>query len=465
MSHDLSKIAHGSQCSIKTQENPFKIPTDEEVFMLRDEEKRRRAEERKKAANTPVYEKSTWSTRLNLKRHHDRELDKELKETNNLLRSGLAGKKQDVKFPLIQGDKHEKENMAEFIEKKRQLFLIQMSLDTKKQEIKKLEKKAEERERKLMQEDEALKRDAQRFDNFLTNNDIQAVQAIQRAEEETKAKQVKQNDIKKLNARKSAIKNDINKIKDQLAKCMTYKNFLDSLTPESWFKESDPNDMYFKKPEQLLAKFTALEEENLFLIQSSQEIDEQLDELKKQEHEAKEKMDKQAEDLRNQIENLEKQIQEENEQKEIIQRRLMNTNDEQSNEKLKCLKKKIREIFESSCDASILTDDPDPIYMLTQIESKLESLLSDIGEIKDDFIIKHEKARDKERRKQSRDAKNNRAQQAPIRKPKEKAPVKLRVGKPLMQRSKPLEKKSQENFKKTQQEDQIKRDEFNELFA
>ncbi len=216
-------------------ENPFRIPTDEEVFMMRDKEKRRKREERQRLSQVPVHEKSTWSTRLNVRRHNDRELDKRLKETNAMIHANMerrAGSKQskNTTFPPIQREKREKENMSQFIEKKRQMFLIQMSLDTKKNEIQKLEKKAEERERRLQLEEEALKRDAQRFDNFLTNNDIQAVQ---RAEEETKLKQAKQNEIKKLNSKKTAIKNDISKLKDQLSKCLMYKEFLESLTPGS----------------------------------------------------------------------------------------------------------------------------------------------------------------------------------------------------------------------------------------
>lgn len=37
----------------------------------------------------------------------------------------------------------EKETMADFIAKKREMFLVQMSLDTKREEIRKLEEKAQ----------------------------------------------------------------------------------------------------------------------------------------------------------------------------------------------------------------------------------------------------------------------------------------------------------------------------------
>lgn len=38
--------------------------------------------------------------------------------------------------------RREKENMADFVAKKREIFLVQMSLDTKRAEIRKLEERA-----------------------------------------------------------------------------------------------------------------------------------------------------------------------------------------------------------------------------------------------------------------------------------------------------------------------------------
>lgn len=43
----------------------------------------------------------------------------------------------------------EKESMAEFIGKKREMFLVQMSLDTKREEIRKLEEKGRMKEEAL----------------------------------------------------------------------------------------------------------------------------------------------------------------------------------------------------------------------------------------------------------------------------------------------------------------------------
>ena len=89
--------------------------------------------------------------------------------------------------------RHEKENMAEFITKKREIFLMQMSLDTKRAEICKLEERALQREDALKKSEQMLEEDAVRFDAFLKENDEKVQESIKKAEVEVKLKQDKVN--------------------------------------------------------------------------------------------------------------------------------------------------------------------------------------------------------------------------------------------------------------------------------
>jgi hypothetical protein len=57
-------------------------------------------------------------------------------------RASAAGMQADVGMGRGARAGQEKENMTEFIAKKREMFLVQMSLDTKREEIRKLEEKA-----------------------------------------------------------------------------------------------------------------------------------------------------------------------------------------------------------------------------------------------------------------------------------------------------------------------------------
>jgi hypothetical protein len=133
--------------------------------------------------------------------------------------------------------RREKEVMADFIQKKREIFLVQMSLDTKRAEIRKLEERATQREEALKKSEHMLQEDAQRFDAFLKENDEKVQAAIKKAEVATKAKQDKLQEIKRLNAAIAAIRSELSKYEEQLEDCKKYKDFLDSITPPDFFEE------------------------------------------------------------------------------------------------------------------------------------------------------------------------------------------------------------------------------------
>ena len=379
--------------------NPFKMPSDEEIFSLRDDERARKEEERKSFLQLPVHKKTTWSSRAattsrNILKDGEEEALRGADGKKGKF-SGLGGAADNA---LRQERHREKENMTDFIEKKRQMFLVQMSLDTKRAEIRKLEEQAQQREEALRNSEQMLEADAHRFESFLKKNDQQAVQAIKHAETETKAKQDKVQEIKKLTAQIAAVNSETTKYAESLDECQSYKKFLDDLTPQEWIKEQyelhekenqnkrlarqqarqqarknqdrqvedelkaeieamrakaprsdtvkkmiqqkeadfevekerrakereredaadkswDPDGgvkweppMYFTKPQQLLDIFAALEERNLFLIQNSQETEEQLEELKQKLEMTKEKMSEETELLNSQINSLKAQI-------------------------------------------------------------------------------------------------------------------------------------------------------------
>ena len=62
----------------------------------------------------------------------------------------------------------DKELMSDFIAKKREMFLVQMSLNTKREEIYKLEQRAAARDMALAESEQMLDHDRERFENFIT---------------------------------------------------------------------------------------------------------------------------------------------------------------------------------------------------------------------------------------------------------------------------------------------------------
>ena len=91
-----------------------------------------------------VQDKTTFTSRMGLTRIKDVLAGMEGEEGG----AGAGGKRRDGDHgpaaPPVPSDlrRREKENMAEFIAKKREIFLVQMSLDTKRAEIRKLEERA-----------------------------------------------------------------------------------------------------------------------------------------------------------------------------------------------------------------------------------------------------------------------------------------------------------------------------------
>jgi len=212
--------------------NPFLMPPDEEVFRMREEEKRRKRDERELMKSLKVHEKGTFSSRMSTTRPPELVAGDDAK-------MNMPGHRELAAAQALPTDhrRREKENMADFIAKKREIFLVQMSLDTKRAEIRKLEERALQREEALRKSEQMLEEDAVRFDAFLKENDEKVQEAIKRAEVEAKAKQDKVHEIKRLNAAIATINSELSKYSEQLEECHKYQEFLDNLTPPEFFKE------------------------------------------------------------------------------------------------------------------------------------------------------------------------------------------------------------------------------------
>lgn len=469
--------------------------------------------------------------------------------------------------------RQEKENITEFVAKKREMFLVQMSLDTKREEIRKLEEKAQMKEDALLRSEQMLEEDTLRFDAFLKENDRKAHDAIRRAEEETKKKQEKTQEIKRLTQQIQALSGEMSKHREALEDCMRYKSFLDMLTPPEHFEkyqklreekianikqhnfnakykewerlkkrlieqhrkdletkreqkkernrraganrhavvEDDDDDepetrlvippppkledevldlpeedppMFFTEPQQLMDIFSALEEQNLFLIQNSQETEHTLEELRHTYTNTKVTMDAHTSVLQAQIDELYNQISgEEVRAKALLTKRMAaaeggtsgphgkdktassatlratdshastdghgGAQNQQEKEKLLAdLNSKVRSVYEQ-CGFDASTK-PNTLLMLSQMESKLEVLLQEIDRMPAEYVIKAEKEKEKRRRERKREEqqalqermqeeRNKRAIERSMQAPKK------RVGRQVMHRSRPLRQEAQSN--------------------
>lgn len=486
--------------------NPFKIPPETEIFQLRDAERQRKKMDREKQRTLKVHEKTTYAHEMRARTLKARQpfADTEL-EADEMTGSGDQLIGQDDPLQLATRDRHvEKEDLASFVAKKREMFLVQYSLGVKRDEMRKLEEIAQAEEKKLETAEQFLEEDAQMFDEFLKENDKNSVEAIKMAEQETKAKLEKVGEIKKIQAQITALKSEISKNEDQLKEYQTYKFFLDDLTPKEWqdartqrraarkaehkkkkaeekplvplnkrgvshdsdedYESDDSCELYFTDPQQLLNIFAELEEQNLSLIQNSQETEEALDEMKQTIETTKSRMNKEAEVLKAQIASLDGQISAEEEKaKELEHKSKMFSygqykGDDQE-KMLEVLNEKVEEVYRSCIgdnEANIST-----LQMLTNIENRLEELFEHIEMMPTEKVELAEKAKEKERRLKLREEKLEQQrlhQEERVRKALEraKADPKVQTGKRLVFRSRPpeVQKKKTDIVDKNNEEDE-----------
>jgi len=521
-----------------SDDNPFRLPPDDQIFLIREQDRQKRAEERERVKHLKVWEKQTSSSRVLLgKKVGDVVADAAAAQAS-------AAKKQTMKRSrsdgaVVRDARREKENVADFVEKKREMFLVQMSLDVKNAEIKKLVEKAIQKDEALKKSQQMLDEDVSRFDAFLQNNDQKAHKAMKDAEEETKKKQDRLQRIKHLKSQLSAVQSEIAKHREQKEECMKYKAFLEKLTPQDWKdqkaeeklqrkrdrrqrfvdgemakynaqmqgefaqeeqmlqertaealkgrrrgkrekEEADKEQekelerrkqrirrkyptedavaleyvevssgeempLYFTKPAQLLEVFTSLEEQNLFLIQTSQDKEQTLEEIQQKLTEKKKVMGTQISKLQMNMAEVHDLIKIEQDHSEILRQQALKTRGASERDQL--LDELTNKIIEVHTACGHDTEhDPNPKQMLKAIESKLEELLQFLDEEEDEKpenveialrkkererreFVKHTRKEGMERKIQERLDTSLQRSQLPIHK---------KVGKQIMFRSPPL---------------------------
>lgn len=209
-------------------DNPFRLPPDDQIFLIREQERQQRLQERERVKHLKVWEKQTASSRVLL----GKKIGDAVAQASASAAPKKTMRRSKSDSGVVRDARREKENVADFVEKKREMFLVQMSLDVKNAEIKKLVEKAVQKDDALKKSQQMLDEDVSRFDSFLQNNDQKAHKAMKDAEEETKKKQDRLQRIKHLKSQLSAVQSEIAKHREQKEECMKYKAFLDKLTPQ-----------------------------------------------------------------------------------------------------------------------------------------------------------------------------------------------------------------------------------------
>jgi len=229
--------------------------------------------------------------------------------------------------------------------------------------------------------------------------------------------------------------------------------------------------MYFVRPKQLVDVFTQLEEQNLFLIQNSQETEQALEELRSDLASTRVTMSAKTSALEGTIGGLRALIDAE----EAKSAALANPSAaappppppaakgkdsaagsavsvlERQDGVLRSLHGKVLDVYKR-CGFDVSGGSPATLFMLSELERRLEELLAEMGGMPPEYVVKAEKAKDKQRRDRKRaevQLEQERLQEERNRKSNERsmmAPPK-RTGRPVMFRSKPLGRRIREEEK------------------
>ncbi|KAM3914211.1 cilia- and flagella-associated protein 100 [Leptodactylus fuscus] len=239
---DTKSVVSAHERKKKKEEaaNPFQIPPDVDVFQIRDQEKEKKQMDKERNKHLKVHQKTTYNTRRNAEMGRLRkEIEaEEMEESGGEVDKALAlHENPSWKLAVTRDRNIQRENLNDYINKKREMFRLEYGLQVKRDEIQKLETMAAAEELKLEKAEQFLEQDAIRFDEFLKENDRNSVEAMKQADKETKLKLERAAEMKSLSGQMMNIKSDIAKSEEILREYLMYKEFLFRLSPKEWQEE------------------------------------------------------------------------------------------------------------------------------------------------------------------------------------------------------------------------------------
>ncbi|KAL2775890.1 coiled-coil domain-containing protein 38 [Daubentonia madagascariensis] len=505
MSSNLLPTSPNSGDKVKDEpikkERPYKI-FFKDLFLYKENEMAAKRKEKVMNRSMKIHQKSTFSSRMK-SRSHLRQLAFHTDTGGSSFEK--FGLDPTLILRLAEGS-DSKRTVHEFINDQRDRFLLEYTLSTKRNTIKKLEKHIAMKERQLAKAERKLQDDAMAFEEFLRENDQRSVDALKIAAQETINKLQMTAELKKASMEVQAVKSEIAKTEFLLNEYMKYGFFLLKLSPKHWqmqqaLKKSQAtkantifpklltrkplrrftvtpeknkstisnqaesvssednlelfsDDMafdvdpvlYFKEPEQLLQVLTELEEQNLTLVQYSQDVDENLEDVNKREKVIQDKINSNIEFLLEHKEMLKANcVREEEKAAELeLRSRLFSFgefNSDAQEKLIDSLSKKINQVYKV-CIGDAEVGSLNPVQKLVKVESRLVELSDLIESIPKESVEAIERMKQKERRQKLRDEKmkeKQRHQEERLKAALERAVAqpKKKLGRRLVHRSKP----------------------------
>ncbi|NXT55529.1 CP100 protein, partial [Pluvianellus socialis] len=223
--------------------NPFTLPPEIDIFSIRNKERKKAKAERERMKTMKIHEKMTYSTKIKAKQKgfrkalQNEEEEEARQQATNEDRLKTLQESLSWKIGINKDYPLEKETFRDYINDRREIFLLEYAMAVKRDEIQKMENIAKNEERKLEKAEYYLEKDAAVFAEFLKENHKNSVQALKIAEKETTAKTKKITEIQAITSQIENLQSDISRFKNTLQKYKTYRDFLYQLSPKEWQEE------------------------------------------------------------------------------------------------------------------------------------------------------------------------------------------------------------------------------------
>lgn len=434
-----------------TRKNPYQIPHDNEVFQIQDEESAEKYQRHKFLSNQtlmyrncPAALPKLPSIQLNDNLHEQTtDFFPQSKKTYTIFQAPKVSDYGEV-FPV--GPEHQdKEQLSEFVDQKRKIFLAQLLINRKQKEIERIEQQEKAEDSVFQDQQNKIKETKNQFK--MTMNQIEAEYSRQKkaADLASKNKTEFSNNLKRKKAKLLAIDLEIASNDEELIKYRSYRDFLNKIKID-YTNPKTPRDSTLIQEE-----FEYLENENLFLFSKCAELlgiknsiyDSVKLDIENAEQESAE-IEQKSDQLKNVTVPLIPAHSKLLEKPEVVQM------DQELHKLAIYVKKAYEQCFGKATEIS-------PLMMLHRLETELEQLYRKSKQIPEKEILEKQNAKEKERREKQRIEK----QMAQIREQqakndaaieRSKMPVKQRTGRPLIERTIPV--KISRHIKQNNDEDE-----------
>lgn len=443
--------------SSTTLNGPYRIPSDDEIFSLKSEQRKEKQEYYESLKNTQCYLRGLTGNSSSLSQKSN------FRYLTQLPPPKVSAENEALAQLILAPDTTDsREGLRDFIDQKREIFLAQLSIETKREELQRLEKIEKEEEENLKKREAEIDLFKDQFRSFLENDGKLTMDKRREAEQKSKQRLEVSLKIKQISTENSTLRNDIAHSEEKLKECNEYKEFLENLTPVEWREKHPFPELYYKKPEQLVEILEHLENQNMFLISHCQDAEEAVERIKSKFNQMMEVRDKEIIALTVKKESQDKRILEMNDQNERnkYEGQFHHINELPPYE-LADLVKSITDFHNKlGFDESATGDTPN---MLRKIEDRMEELnkkLANIDQkvVKEMALEKARKRRDLERAEKA--AKKQKEQDEKTMKALQLAtmPIKKKTGRPLVAKSLPFKDESREKREEKMRIEQAQRE-------